>query len=162
MRERTAYQVDRVVVQNTSRSAFWKPNRASPCKYHTPDPDPDPNRNPNHRDVHVSMRSTWYAVLSRIPYTMMQVRVRAASWHFLSARYTVPQKVVCRTICVQLYSHVLRSISTNALYCRAYNALDSATLHSPVLSISLSSSTALLVCDLSTLLPTLSNVSRLQ
>ena len=34
MRERTAYQVDRVVVQNTSGSTFWKTNRASSCKYH--------------------------------------------------------------------------------------------------------------------------------
>ena len=33
MRERTAYQVDRVVVQNTSGSTFWKTNRAS----HWPD-----------------------------------------------------------------------------------------------------------------------------
>ena len=38
----------------------------------TPDPNPDPNPspnpgpNPNHRDVDVPMRSTWYAVLSRI------------------------------------------------------------------------------------------------
>ena len=53
MRERTKYQVDRVVVQNTSGSTFWEINRASPCKCHAPDPDPDPNSdpNPNHRDV---------------------------------------------------------------------------------------------------------------
>ena len=74
MRERIAYQVDCVVVQNTSGSTFWKTNRASPCKYHAPDPNtnpdpnPSPNADPNHnyRDVVVSIRSTWYAVLSRI------------------------------------------------------------------------------------------------
>ena len=34
MRERAAYQADRVVDQNTSGSTFWKTNRASPRKYH--------------------------------------------------------------------------------------------------------------------------------
>ena len=68
MRERTAYQVDRVVVQNTSGSTFWKTNRASRCKYHAPDPNPNTNRNPypNYGDVYTSMQSTWYAVLSCI------------------------------------------------------------------------------------------------
>ena len=53
MRERTAYQVDRVVVQNTSGSTFWKTNRARRCKYHAPDPNPNTNRNPypNRGDV---------------------------------------------------------------------------------------------------------------
>ena len=31
-----------------------------------PDPNPTTNPNPNHGDVFTSMRSTWYAVLSRI------------------------------------------------------------------------------------------------
>ena len=36
MRERTAYQVDRVVVQNTSGSTFWKTNRAAVAASTTP------------------------------------------------------------------------------------------------------------------------------
>ena len=54
MRERTAYQVYRVVVQNTSGSTFWKTNQASRCKYHAPDPNPNTKRNPypNYGDVY--------------------------------------------------------------------------------------------------------------
>ena len=68
MCERTMNKVDRVVVQNTSGSTFWKTNRASRCKYHAPDPNPNTNRNPypNRGDVYTSMQSTWYAVLSCI------------------------------------------------------------------------------------------------
>ena len=74
MRERTAYQVDRVVVQNTSGSTFWKTNRASRCKYHAPDPNPNTNRNPypNYGDVYTSMQSTWY--VSRDGHPAYQVR----------------------------------------------------------------------------------------
>ena len=47
MRERTAYHVDRVAVQSTLGSTFWKTNRASPCKDHAPDLNPNTNTNAN-------------------------------------------------------------------------------------------------------------------
>ena len=113
MRERTAYQVDRVVVQNTSESTFWKTNRARRCKYHAPDPNPNTNRNlyPNYGDVYTSMQSTWYAVLSCITViTFLFVVI----W-FSSTPYTVPCRVLddavyitpprSRDRCTQQYRH---------------------------------------------------------
>ena len=137
--------MDRILVQNTSGSTFWKTNRASPCKYHAPDPNPNPS--PNHRDVYMSMRSTWCAILSRITDAMIQVRGEtAAGWRCFSG------STYCRTnrssavVSVQLNSHVLRSIGTTALYCHAYNALGSAALHSTVRSTTVSGGTVSPVC----------------
>ena len=101
--KRAVYPVDRIVVQTTSGSTFWKTNRASPYKYYAPDPNPNPN--PNHRDVYTSMWSTWCAVLSRITDTMMQVTVDTMML-FFGLGLLKQRRRSSAVISVQLNSHV--------------------------------------------------------
>ena len=74
-----------------------------------------------------------------------------AGWRcFSGLAYCRTERPSATVLSVQPNSHVLRSIGTTALYCRAYNALGFAALHSTVLQLlSVAVLSLLYACDVS-------------